>query len=31
VEKSYPDFLARLAIHLVRLGVLDVNYRALRN
>src|SRR5213595_775494 len=30
-EKSYPDFLARLAIHLVRLGVLDVNYRPLRN
>jgi hexosaminidase len=28
-EKSYPDFLGRLATHLGRLAVLDVNYRPL--
>jgi len=30
-QKSYPDFLARLATHLGRLAVLDVNYRPLKN
>ena len=30
-EKNYPDFLVRLATHLVRLAVLDVNYRPLKN
>jgi len=29
--KSYPDFLARLATHLARLAVLDVNYHPLKN
>ena len=30
-EKNYPDFLVRLAVHLARLAVLDVNYRPLKN
>ena len=29
-QKDYPDFLARLAPHLRRLAILDVNYRPLR-
>jgi hexosaminidase len=29
-QRSFADFSARLAHHVVRLGVLDVNYRPLR-